>query len=150
MSDQPAPDYTGERIKHLEMIQGVVNRMAGNCAATKRYCIIAVAAGFAIHRTIGNSQTILAIIVMAVVFWLLDSRYLQQENWFRDVYDAVRREPDGQRPDFRLTPDVAIRKANRIYGYIVNWSTAGLYFPLVVMLILYWWTQIPSVDTVTQ
>lgn len=147
MSEPSNPDYTNERIKHLELIQAVVARMYGASAAMKRYCIIAAAAGFAIHKTLGNSHSVLALIVLVIVFWLLDARYLQQEKWFRDIYDAVRVEPRDQQPDFRLTPDAPVRRAKGITFCIINWSTAGLYLPLVVLLILYWWAQAPDLNT---
>lgn len=144
MSEQRTADYTSDRIKHLELIQAVVTRMAGASAGMKRYCIIAAAAGFAIHKSLGNSDAVFAIILLVIVFWLLDARYLQQEKWFRDIYDAVRVEPRDQKPDFRLTPDASTRGASGITFCIINWSTAGLYLPLVVLLISYWWAQAPD------
>lgn len=146
MSEQSSPDYTSERIKHLELIQAVVTRMAGASASMKRYCIIAAAAGFAIHKSLGNSHAVLAVILLVIVFWLLDARYLQQEKWFRDIYNAVRAEPRNQIPDFRLTPDAPTRSASGITFCIINWSTAGLYLPIVVLLILYWWAQAPDLS----
>lgn len=88
----------------------------------------------------GEPRTIAALAVTVVVFWLLDAKYLQQEKWFRDLYDQVRTESRDQRPDFRLTPNGEIRDGSSFWGTVVNWSTAGLYLPLVVMLALFWWT----------
>ena len=138
MTDSHDADHTGERVKHLDMIQSVVSRMAGTSAAMKRYCIVAVAVGVAVYKTINNPMAVVALAAMVAVFWCLDARYLQQEKWFRDLYDQVRKEPPKQRPDFRLTPDEALRKGASFWAPLISWSTAGLYLPLVVLLVLFW------------
>ncbi len=71
MVDPAVTDYTSERVKHLDMIQGVISRMAGNSAVMKRYCIIAVAVGFAVYKTIEDPRAIVVLGTMVVVFWLL-------------------------------------------------------------------------------
>ena len=131
-------DHTSELTKHLDMIQGVVSRMAGDSAAMKRYCIVAVAVGVAVYKTIDDPWAVVALVVMVLVFWGLDARYLQQEKWFRDLYDQARSEPPDRRPDFRLTPDQALREGASFWGRVFKWSTAGLYLPLEVLLILFW------------
>ena len=83
MDSSTETDFTAERTKHLEMIQGVIARIAGTSAAMKRYCIIAVAVGVAMYKTIDAADAILALVTMIAVFWMLDARYLQQEKWFR-------------------------------------------------------------------
>ena len=112
--------------------------MAGNSAAMKRYCIVAVAVGVAVYKTIDDPMAVLALAIMVLVFWGLDARYLQQEKWFRDLYDQVRAEPPDRRPDFRLTPDEELRQCASFRGRVFKWSTAGLYVPLVVLLLLFW------------
>ena len=133
-------DHTGDRVRHLEMIQGVVSRLAGNSATMKRYCIVMVAAGVAIYKTMDDPKIVGAVALMVVVFWLLDARYLQHEKWFRDLYDQVRVEPFNQRPDFRLTPDQSIRCSTSLGERARSWSAAGLYLPLVALLLIFWGT----------
>ena len=133
-------DYTADRVKHLDLIQGVVSRLSGNSATMKRYCIIMVAAGVALYKTLGDPRTIFALVVLVMVFWLFDAKYLQQENWFRDLYDEVRAELVEERPDFRLTPDRSIKQSTSLWGQVKSWSTSGLYLPLVALLLLFWWT----------
>ncbi len=132
-----AADHTAERIRHLEMIQGVIARMAGNSAAIKRYAILAVAVGVAIYGSIEEPWVVVALAAMVAVFWALDARYLQQERWFRNLYDQVRGESEETRPDFRLTPDATLRAGVSFRSAAVSWSTAGLYAPLLVILLLF-------------
>ena len=142
MVEQHQPDYTEGRTRHLDMIQGVVSRLAGNSAVMKRYCIVMVAVGVPIFKTLGDPWVVVVLIVMVGVFWLLDAKYLQHEKWFRNLYDQVRAEEPRQRPDYRMTPDQTLKDEVSIWGRIMSWSTAGLYLPLSVLIALFlliWW-----------
>ena len=139
MSETHIPDYTGDRIKHLGMIQAVISRLAGNSAAMKRYCLVLVAVGIGAFKALNQPLAIPALAFMVIVFWLLDARYLQQEIWFRAVHDEVREEPPEQRPNFRLSPPRD--KASLCRG-LFSWSTACLY-PLLVALLLLFWSLLP-------
>jgi len=130
-------DYTSERVQHLELIQAVVTRLAGNSATMKRYCIALVAIGMGVYKTVGESQAVSALIVIVVVFWWLDARYLEDEKRFRGLYDVVRRQPQEMRPDFRLTPE-SQRTVRSLRDCFINWSTAPLYLPLIALLIVFW------------
>ena len=59
------------KIAHLEMIQGVVNRLAHSSALLKGW-------------------SALLAFLPAVVFWGLDGYYLWQERLFRNLYKHVR------------------------------------------------------------
>ena len=83
----------------------------------------------------------LSLVVMTAVFWLLDARYFQQEKWFRNLYDEVRVESFDERPDYRITPTKTLRRTASFWARVFNWSTAGLYLPLLILLWLFWWTQ---------
>jgi len=86
-SSRNLDDY---QIKHLELIQGVITRMAGNSFQTKAWAVALVAAllGFGVDR---ESAGIAGVAVFpALVFLWLDAYYLRQERLFRKLYDAVR------------------------------------------------------------
>lgn len=136
---QTGVDFTAQRVHHLEFIQGVVNRLAGNSAIMKRYCIALVAVGAGTYKAVGETQAVPALIVIVAAFWWLDARYLEEEKRFRDLYNHVRAEPIEQRPDFRLTPE-ASKGFKSLLDCIWNWSTASLYLPLVGLLFVLWLT----------
>jgi len=79
-----------EKIKHLEMIQGIINRMAHNSFLLKSWSVILVSALFALSTTDSNICFILLAYIPAIAFWILDAYFLQQENMFRGLYDVVR------------------------------------------------------------
>ena len=73
-------------IKHMEMYQGIITRMAGNSAACKTWGIPLVAAilGFVIEKQ--NAYLGVLAIMTLVVLYLLDSYYLKLENNFREGF----------------------------------------------------------------
>jgi len=78
------------KIKHLEMIQGVINRMAHNSFLLKGWSVILVSALFALAAKDSNICFILLAYFPALAFWVLDGYFLWQERLFRKLYDKVR------------------------------------------------------------
>lgn len=74
-----------DRRLHLQMIQGVVSRLASNSFAVRGWSVVLTAGLFALS---GKDTPILLkfVWVPVVVFWVLDSYYLWQERAFRDLY----------------------------------------------------------------
>lgn len=82
------------KIAHLQMIQGVVDRMAGNLFYLKGWAITLLAALFAIstsHFFSENKWSIALLVVLLLLFWSLDGYFLSLERCFRDLYDKVRK-----------------------------------------------------------
>lgn len=83
-------DADEKLIKHLEMIQGVVNRLAGNSFAMKGWSVTLVSALVAIAVDKGDGGFALAGLLPALLFWILDGYFLWQERLFRQLFEAVR------------------------------------------------------------
>ena len=79
------------KIRHLEMIQGVINRMAHNSFLLKGWSVILVSALFALAAKNSNICFILSAYFPALAFWVLDGYFLWQEKLFRELYDKVRK-----------------------------------------------------------
>lgn len=75
---------------HLQMIQGVVNRMSRNSFLLKGWAVVLVSAMFALAATDANVAFVYLAYLPCIVFWGLDGYYLWQENLFRALYDHVR------------------------------------------------------------
>src|ERR1019366_5262688 len=71
------------RVKHLEMLQAVISRIAGQGATLKNYCITLTTAvcGFAI--TLEKPLVTLLALCPVTIFALLDVQYLRMERRFR-------------------------------------------------------------------
>ena len=127
-------DIRPEKIAYMEMIQRAIDRMAGESARMKSYALVATAA---VLSTAAATETIpiaLAGIVLLVVFWVLDAKYLAQERCFRDLYERARTR-DGQ-PDFVMTPDEEIRRRHELLQSFSGWSTAPLYGALILLSLI--------------
>ena len=135
-------DYTDKRIKHLEMIQGVISRMSSNSATVKRYAIVVAAAAISLARTADAPIVLFSTAILIVIFGLLDARYLLVERCYRDLYNIVREEPHLQRPDFRLDITKQMKGAHSMARVLRSWSVTGLYLALVgfmlVLMIIIW------------
>ncbi|MCH8947952.1 MAG: hypothetical protein IH789_10050, partial [Acidobacteria bacterium] len=80
-------------IKHLELIQAVITRLAQNSFAYKGWSVVIVSAIFALAAKEANPQYLLVALIPTMAFWGLDAYYLRQERLFRRHYDAVRTAP---------------------------------------------------------
>jgi len=79
-----------KQIKHLEMIQAVIARMAGNSFALKGWAVTVAGAVLAFGADRKDTAVALLALVPAIVFWGLDGYYLALERRFRALYDDVR------------------------------------------------------------
>ena len=80
--------------KHLEFIQAVTARMAGNSFLLKGWTVTLAAALFALAANDARVTFAAVALFPALSFWGLDAYYLRQERLFRELYDAVRLAPD--------------------------------------------------------
>lgn len=76
--------------KHLEFIQGAINRMAGNLFFLRGWTITLIAALLALFIKGTDPGYIFIIYFLVIVFWILDGYFLSQERLFRDLYNHVR------------------------------------------------------------
>lgn len=77
------------KIKHLEFIQNIITRMNSNSFQLKGLVITIVSALLAVYASNKNQEFILIAIAPSVLFWFLDTYYLQQERKFRGLYNDV-------------------------------------------------------------
>ena len=79
-----------KRIKHLEMIQGVVNRLSSNSFLLKGWSVILVSALFALSAKDRKLAFVYLAYFPAFAFWVLDGYFLWQERLYRALYNKVR------------------------------------------------------------
>ncbi len=78
------------KYKHLEMIQGVINRLSTNSFLIKGWSVVVVSALFALSAADSRPAFVFLAYIPAIVFWGLDGFFLWQERLFRRLYDHVR------------------------------------------------------------
>ena len=127
-----------DKRKHLEFIQNIITRMNSNSFQIKGLAITLVTALMAVYASTNNVAFIYLGIVPLLLFWFLDSYYLQQERKFRGVYNDV----TGLKSDVEVKLyEMPIHKYTKIldkqYSYWnVFWSPTIKWFYLTTFLIL--------------
>lgn len=120
-------------VKHLEMLQSTISRMAGYNATLKNYCISLTTAvcGFAItlHRPVVISLALLPIVVMAI----LDTQYLRTERQFRSLYEHARQEDWSALPSFEMSVSKMPRPG--FWKTFFSWSVWSFYLPLAAGIV---------------
>ena len=122
------------KITHLEMIQGIINRMGGNSFSLKGWAVTLVAGIFALASKDTDKMYFLIAYVPIVVFWFLDAFYLLQERLYRALYGKVRlmKEED---VDFDMNtdlPELKSKKTNYI-DCLFSKTEFGFYLPLALV-----------------
>ena len=80
-----------KKLKHLELIQGVVNRMAHCSFLLKGWSVILVSGLFALAAKEANPLFVYLAYLPVIAFWVLDGYYLYQERLYRKLYGQVRK-----------------------------------------------------------
>ena len=78
------------KLKHLELIQNVINRLANSSFYLKGWTVIFVAAVLGFATKDPQPCYIGVALIPTLAFWGLDGYYLNQERLFRRLYNAVR------------------------------------------------------------
>ena len=82
--------------KHLELLQGVINRLSTNSFLLKGWTVVLVSALFALAAPDSRVAFVYLAYIPAIIFWGLDGFFLYQEQLFRKLYDQVRSKPDAE------------------------------------------------------
>ncbi len=81
------------KLKHLELIQGVINRLASDSFRMKGWTVVLVAAVFVLLARQNAFDAGYIAILPITAFWALDGYFLWQQRLFRAHYDNVRTLP---------------------------------------------------------
>ena len=122
-----------EKTKHLEFIQGVVNRLSTNSFLLKGWSVVLVSALFALAANNANELFIYLAYFPAIAFWILDGYFLWQERLFRALYDRVRVLEETE-IDFSMDTSI-------VENALKSWADATFSKTLV----LFHWTVIGSI-----
>ena len=78
-----------KKIKHIEMIESIIERMAKNSFQLKGWSMTLIALVGAISAQGSDKRFILLAFIPIIGFWILDSFYLQQERKYKQLYKNV-------------------------------------------------------------
>ena len=123
-----------EKIKYLEMIQAVVNRMAQNSFALKGWAVTLVTGLSAFSAVDKNKWLILVALIPIILFWFLDSYYLQQERKYRALYNKAVADKS-EKDLFNLKPPKANKADKTLFRQsLFSPTEAGMYIPFLAVV----------------
>lgn len=124
-----------EKMKHLESIQNIINRMNTNSFQIKEWMIAIVSALLALYANSNNATFVFVAIAPTIIFWYLDAYYLQQERIFRKLYDDVLSN-DSKIPTFSMPIQNYTDCKCCIWSTFFSKTIGWLYGTIIVLLII--------------
>ena len=128
-----SPDY-----KHLEMVQGVISRMARNSVQMKTWTVSLVTAVFVFSGLSDDPHWLVAVggCIPIITFWFMDAKYLQLERCYVKLHDAIVNGKQAIPGDLNYRS--YIQEIDTVFKVAMSWSISIFYgFLLIVMVVLF-------------
>ncbi|PIP62208.1 hypothetical protein COW99_00070 [Candidatus Roizmanbacteria bacterium CG22_combo_CG10-13_8_21_14_all_38_20] len=118
--------------KHLEFIQTIIGRMAGNLFFLKGWTITMIGALLALFSKNNSPDCVFYfLIIIVLIFWILDGYFLSQERSYRDLYNHVRKLKE-EEVDFSMDiSEYQKLKNNTLIFAMFSTTLLVFYLPLV-------------------
>ena len=118
-------------IKHLDMLQHIITRMAHNSFLIKGWSLTLLVALAVLPY---QSSFYLPLLFVVLAFWGLDGYFLHQERLYRALYDRVRNQSD---TDFAmdtqfLKKTVPLHKAIFSPTLLLFYGVEGVFYFLII------------------
>ena len=122
------------KLRHLEAIQAVITRQASNSFALKALTGTITAAVVAYTGATTTPAPLMPVagILPALVFWIMDAKYLQQERQFRGLYNAACRDEVDEL--FSMNFAKYGGKVDSVLRIAFSWSVIWFYLVNVVVV----------------
>lgn len=122
------------KIRHLEMIQGVISRMASNSFLLKGWAVTLVAGIFALSAKDADKLYFIIAYIPIIVFWGLDAYYLLQERLYRSLYEKIAA-TDEDNIDFSMKATISKfgNKKNNYFNCLASKTELCFYLPLAIV-----------------
>ncbi|MCY4238618.1 MAG: hypothetical protein OXC93_09735 [Rhodospirillaceae bacterium] len=121
------------KLKHLELIQAVINRLASDSFRMKGWTVVVIAALFVLLARQNAFDAGYIALVPIVAFWGLDGYFLWQERLFRAHYDNVRTLP-AENIDFSM--DIRAYRGSLRHSWLGTTCSRTLAFFYGALLVL--------------
>lgn len=125
---------------YLNILQGIITRMATNSANCKTWCVSLVSAILVVIADKNKPNYAWIALIPIVLFFLLDSYYLGQERSFREIYNNFVKElHSGEVATdklFVLKPPKGMNVVNLLFSSSLSFSVYPFYLTLVLTVII--------------
>lgn len=126
-------------MKHLEMVEGIIERLGNNSFQLKGWAVTLVSIIGALSAQGSDRRFFLLSFLPLVAFWLLDSFYLQKERKYRILYKNISAKEENN-IDFNMDTQNIImsgEEASRICYFKCLFSiTEVLFYGVIAVAVL--------------
>lgn len=120
--------------KHLELVQGIINRMSSNSFMLKGWAVSLVVGIFALAEKDTDRLYFLVAYIPIIIFWGLDAYYLLQERLYCSLYDKIRQtEEDKINFSLKATAKEFNSEKNRYDSCLFSKTELWFYLPLTMV-----------------
>jgi hypothetical protein len=120
--------------KEIDVLQGIIKRMADNSFNVKKWTVILVGVIMMLKQNIVSPMYG---IIPLVSFWVMDSKYLQLERMFVQLQNDKVKERIKNRNIgmYEFNPNSASKKDD-FFAVMFSWSQSWLYLTLIGLLFI--------------
>lgn len=120
-------ELSATRIKHLKMIQAVLERISTNSAHTKKLALTIVAAAATVAAISKEPSILYCVLFLLLSCAWTSASYLRFERKSRRLFDEVREEYPTKQSDFRISIKHERPIAAETAACLFSWSNAIIY-----------------------
>lgn len=124
-------------ITHINLLQGIINRLANNSASCKTWCLTLVGALVSLAGATHVPGIITFSLVPILIFGFIDTMYLAEEKAYRDLYKSTVALINGT--SYALGNIYEARaplKPQHVGKALVSWSIFPIYLGLIVAYLI--------------
>ena len=122
---------------YINLLQGIINRLANNSASCKTWCLTLVSALVSLAGATHVSGIVTFAIVPVVIFGFLDTMYLAQERAYRDLHARiVKAIRDGSYVLSNVYEASAPIEFRRVCSALASWSIYPVYGGLILVYLI--------------
>lgn len=126
--------------KEIDLIQGVINRMASNSFLLKGWTVTIIVGVLALTKDtiVTNDVTYLALILLIplCVFWYLDAFFLHKEKCYRELYKwVIENRPTSNEYEYDLNYKRFENDVDSI-AKIMRTSTIGVFYGIIALILI--------------
>ena len=121
-------------VKHLEIIQGIINRLGHDSFLIKSWSMTLLVGGIILlaRSEVDSGWIVLAFLIPVIGFWILDGYFLWQERLFREIYNEVRKQ---ETTDFEMSPMKHTNKPKRSWISSIFSVTLNIFYGIEILFV---------------
>ncbi len=127
---------TEKVVRHLEMTQGIINRLGNNSFLLKSWSMTIIVAAIVLMARYGTQHPYIILVLIPPVFgfWVLDGYFLWQERLFRKIYDGVRNQSD---TNFKMDVKRYMNEPKCSWLSAVFSITLNIFYSIEILMIVF-------------